>query len=162
MIRLSPCFLLFFIAGTPYDVDRAVFRFQIRLGQVFSHNSHTEKLDATHKQDHTDHRRPSCHRISPDQCPYYQNQNHKKRNSAEYHAEHCCHRQRSHRKPGNSLQRIFKSWRRDHLVSPADRSTFSYSSHSVLNPTQLKIPLEKRLYSLICNTASTIFRHMIR
>lgn len=108
MIRLSPCFLLFFIAGTPYDVDRAVFRFQIRLGQVFSHNSHTEKLDATHKQDHTDHRRPSCHRISPDQCPYYQNQNHKKRNSAEYHAEHCCHRQRSHRKPGNSLQRIFK------------------------------------------------------
>ena len=65
-------------------------------------------------------------------------------------------------KPVIPSREYLNSWRRDHFVSPALRSTFSYSSHSVLKPTQLKIPFENRLYSLICNTASTIFRHMIR
>ncbi len=46
-----------------------------------------------------------------------------------------------------------KSFQNDHLVSPATRLTFSYSSHFVLNPIQPKMPLEKRLYSAIVNTA---------
>ena len=51
-----------------------------------------------------------------------------------------------------------KSLRTDHFVSPAARSTFSYSSHFVSKPTHSKIPFEKRLYSLISSTASTILR----
>ena len=43
-----------------------------------------------------------------------------------------------------------------HLVSPAHLSIFSYSNHFVLYPTQLKIPLEKRLYSFIERIESTI------
>ena len=41
----------------------------------------------------------------------------------------------------NSFQKL-------HFVCPAARSTFSYSSHLVSKPTQLNMPLEKRLYSL--------------
>ena len=52
----------------------------------------------------------------------------------------------------------FKSFQKDHLVSPALLSTFSYSNHFVLKPTQLKIPLEKRLYSFTSRIASTIWR----
>ena len=46
----------------------------------------------------------------------------------------------------------------DHFVSPATRSTFSKAIHFVLNPTQPKIPFEKRLYSPISNIESTICR----
>ena len=38
-------------------------------------------------------------------------------------------------------------FQKDHLVSPAALSTFSYSNHFVLNPIQPKIPLENLLYS---------------
>ena len=50
----------------------------------------------------------------------------------------------------------------DHLVFPAERSILSYCSHFVRNPTQPKIPFEKRLYSLISRTACTIFRFISR
>lgn len=43
-------------------------------------------------------------------------------------------------------------------VSPATRSTFLYSKYSVSNPTQAKIPFEKRLYSDSSSIASTIGR----
>ena len=39
--------------------------------------------------------------------------------------------------------------KKDHLLSPAARSTFSVSTHLVRKPTQEKIPLEKRLYSCV-------------
>ena len=54
------------------------------------------------------------------------------------------------------------SFLKDHFVSPAERSIFSYSIHFVRNPTHSKIPLENRLYSLIFRTASTIFRFIRR
>src|SRR5574344_2445151 len=40
-----------------------------------------------------------------------------------------------------------KSFQNDHLVLPATRSTFSYSNHFVLKPTQGKIPFVKRFFS---------------
>src|SRR5699024_5737476 len=43
-------------------------------------------------------------------------------------------------------------------VSPATRSRFSYDKYSVLKPTQLKIPFEKRLYSVNSRIESTICR----
>ena len=43
-----------------------------------------------------------------------------------------------------------------HFVSPCRRSMFSNSIHFVRKPIQPKIPLEKRLYSCIDKTASTI------
>ena len=49
-----------------------------------------------------------------------------------------------------------RSFQKFHLVSPLARSTFSYSSHLVLKPTQPKIPLVKRLYYLMDRIASTI------
>lgn len=36
-------------------------------------------------------------------------------------------------------------FQKDHVVSPATLSTFSYGIHFVLNPIQPKIPFEKRL-----------------
>ena len=51
---------------------------------------------------------------------------------------------------------------KDHFVFPAARSIFSYGSHFVLKPTQPKIPLENRLYSLIATIASTISRFIRR
>ena len=54
------------------------------------------------------------------------------------------------------------SFHMDHLVFPAERSILSYCSHFVRNPTQPKIPFEKRLYSLISRTACTIFRFISR
>ena len=50
----------------------------------------------------------------------------------------------------------------DHFVFPATRSTFSNGSHSVLNPTHSKIPLEKRLYSDMARMLSTICRDIRR
>ena len=47
----------------------------------------------------------------------------------------------------NSFQKL-------HLVVPAMRSTFSKGSHYVLKPTQPKMPLEKRLYSVMDRMAS--------
>ena len=44
------------------------------------------------------------------------------------------------------------------VLDPAARSTFSYSRYLVRNPTQLKMPLEKRLYSFIERMESTICR----
>ena len=43
-----------------------------------------------------------------------------------------------------------------HFVWPPARSTFSYSKYLTRNPTHEKIPFEKRLYSVIDRTASTI------
>lgn len=43
-----------------------------------------------------------------------------------------------------------------HFVSPLARSTFSYSSHLVRNPTHPKMPLVNLLYSFIAMMASTI------
>ena len=54
------------------------------------------------------------------------------------------------------------NFQKDHLVSPATRSTFSYSSHFVSNPTQPNKPLEKRLYSPISRSASTKARFIRR
>ena len=54
------------------------------------------------------------------------------------------------------------SLKKDHLLSPAARSTFSVSTHLVRKPTQEKIPLEKRLYSVTRSTASAICRVMRR
>ena len=51
-----------------------------------------------------------------------------------------------------------KSPQNDQLVSPATRSTFSYSSHFVLNPTHSKRPFEKRLYSLSSRSESATWR----
>ena len=50
------------------------------------------------------------------------------------------------------------SLRKLHFVSPATRSRLTYSSQCVLNPTQEKMPLEKRLYSLMDRMASTMRR----
>ena len=47
-------------------------------------------------------------------------------------------------------------------VSPATRSTFLYSRYSVSNPTQAKIPFEKRLYSDHSIMASTMGRRIKR
>ena len=55
-----------------------------------------------------------------------------------------------------------KSEKKLHFVSPATRSTFSYSSHSVLKPTHPKMPFEKRLYSLSEQIALTMRRVMRR
>ena len=41
------------------------------------------------------------------------------------------------------------NFQNDQAVVPAARYTFSYSIYLVLYPTQLNIPFEKRLYSLI-------------
>lgn len=49
-----------------------------------------------------------------------------------------------------------KSFQKLHLVSPAQRSAFSKAIHFVLNPTQPKIPLLKRLYSPRERILSTI------
>ena len=54
------------------------------------------------------------------------------------------------------------SFQTDHLVSPAARLMFSYSSHLVLKPTQPKMPFEKRLYSVTLRIASTTCRVIIR
>ena len=71
----------------------------------------------------------------------------RKETSAEYHAEHCCHRQRSHRKPGNSLQRIFKKLAQGPLgLSRRPLHILIFQPFGP-EPTQLKIPLEKRLYT---------------
>ena len=48
------------------------------------------------------------------------------------------------------------NFQKDHFVSPATLSTFSYSIHLVLNPTQPKIPFENQLYSPISIMALTI------
>ena len=50
------------------------------------------------------------------------------------------------------------NFQKDHFVSPADRSIFSYSSHFFRKPTQPKIPLEKRLYSPMLKIAFTTLR----
>ena len=48
------------------------------------------------------------------------------------------------------------SFQNDHLVSPATRSTFSYSNHFVLYQTKKKIPFENLLYSFKLRIESTI------
>ena len=55
--------------------------------------------------------------------------------------------------PSNAYLNNFQ---KDHLVSPATLSTFSYSIHFVLKPTKLNKPLEYLLYSLIEIMLSTI------
>ena len=50
------------------------------------------------------------------------------------------------------------SLKKDHLVSPATRSTFSYSNHLVRKPTHSYSPLEKRLYSFRESRASSTGR----
>ncbi len=54
------------------------------------------------------------------------------------------------------------SFQKDHFVFPCLRSMFSYSTHLVLNPTQPKMPLEKRLYSESERIASTTCRFIRR
>ena len=58
-------------------------------------------------------------------------------------------------KPTIPLIEYLSSERKFHLLFPAARSTFSYEMQWVLNPTQEKMPLEKRLTSLSERTAST-------
>ena len=48
------------------------------------------------------------------------------------------------------------NFQKDHFVLPATLSTFSYSSHFVSNPTQVKIPFENLLYSCMETIASFI------
>ena len=50
------------------------------------------------------------------------------------------------------------SFQNDHFVSPAIRRTFSYSTYSVLKPTQTNSPFEKRLRSRKDRIASTTAR----
>ncbi len=57
--------------------------------------------------------------------------------------------------PTTPSNEYLKSFQKDHLVSPATRSTFSNSIHLVRNPTHALIPFEKRLYSFKERTAST-------
>ena len=60
------------------------------------------------------------------------------------------------------LMAYLNSFQKFHLVSPATRSIFLYGSQRVLKPIHPKIPLEKRLYSLMETMASTILRFIRR
>ena len=140
--------MLFFLNFLFYQVNRTAFYFHVCLCQILSQNTRAEKLYAAGHQDDAHQRRPAGHRISEDQLPHDDKYDHQKGNDAEQHAHKGSDQKRS--------REYTRSFQKFHLVSPLARSTFSYSSHLVLKPTQPKIPLVKRLYSRMDRMASTI------
>ena len=65
-------------------------------------------------------------------------------------------------KPTIPSRAYLNNFQKDHFVSPAALSTFSYSRYYVSKPTHAKMPFEKRLTSLNDKTALTILEVIIR
>lgn len=148
--------MLFFLNFLFYQVNRTAFYFHVCLCQILPQNTRAEKLYAAGHQDDAHQRRPAGHRISEDQLPHDDKYDHQKGNDAEQHAHKGSDQKRCRGKCGDTVKEYTRSFQKFHLVSPLARSTFSYSSHLVLKPTQPKIPLVKRLYSRMDRMASTI------
>ena len=146
----------FFLNFLFYQVNRTAFYFHIGFRQILSENTGTEELDAAGHQDNAHQGRPAGDRITEDQLPHNDKYDHQKSDHAEQDPDKRGDQQRCCGKAVIPSMEYTSSFQKFHLVSPLARSTFSYSSHLVLKPTQPKIPLVKRLYSRMDRMASTI------
>ena len=156
-ISASILCVVLFVPGTVtllYDIMRTSFDFHIGFCNILSHNSHTKQLDSANACHDTYQRRPAGNRIPEYQCAYDFRDDCNKRNHGEHQPQIRGNLQRNIRKIDNPIKRITHKF-------PETPLGFS-RRHLVSYPTQAKIPLENRLYSLTERMESTIARFIRR